>query len=86
MLELDDHAPSDDLLVRQRLVGEVDRPGRNARGDEILDPFGGCAAHEDLFYLVDELDAMRAALGVRREARVGHQRGLDAEDLAELRP
>ena len=70
----------------KRLVGEVDRPRRNSGSDELLDPFGRRAAREYLLEQRDELGAIRVALRVRRETRVDHERGLDAEDLAELRP
>src|SRR5512138_1256346 len=39
VLELDDHAARDHVLVRQRLVREVDRTGRNASLHQPLDPF-----------------------------------------------
>ena len=80
MLELDDHPPREHVLIRQRLVREVDRSGRDAGLDERLDPVGGVASRELLLEQRDQRRAIHVPLCVGREARVVAER-LDAEHL-----
>ncbi len=86
MLELDDEAARADLLVGERLVREVDRSGGNALGDERFDPLLGIPPAQNGLDLVHELGAVQVAVGVRHEARILHERALDAEDRAEAPP
>src|SRR5947207_11284937 len=86
MLELDDHPARADVLVGQRLVREVDWAGRYAGLDERLDPVGRAATRELLLEQRNQRRAVHVALRIGREPRIVHERLLDAEYLAELRP
>src|SRR5216684_1155570 len=83
MLELDFHAARLDLRFLEDLGDVVDRPVRDARHIQQLDPYARGLCEEDRLQEARQLHAVLDALAVRCEARIGGELGA-AGDLAEF--
>ena len=86
MFELNDHVTRPGLIVSDDFVQEVDRPGGDAVGGELLHPIVGVPSRHDLLEHRDQLISVGVADGVAGELRISGERGVDTEHAAELLP